>query len=94
MSDCRDKQCRNSKVCAKKMGAISENDNPLVGIDFLTSHSGLSDKWFYKLIREKKFLPPIKLGRSSRWRKSDYFRWLEELEMKSGRKVDTKVSKK
>ncbi|EFB9877828.1 TPA: AlpA family phage regulatory protein [Citrobacter farmeri] len=47
---------------------------------YLTAHSGLSDKWFYALVKSGRFPKPIKLGRSSRWRKSDYFHWLEDKE--------------
>jgi len=52
----------------------------LVDMKYLTAHSGLSDKWFYALIKSGRFPKPIKLGRSSRWRKSDYFQWLEDKE--------------
>ncbi|WP_396028949.1 helix-turn-helix transcriptional regulator [Citrobacter amalonaticus] len=38
--------------------------------------TGLSDKWFYKLIQDDLFPKPIKLGRSSRWLKSDVEEWL------------------
>ncbi|WP_123915520.1 helix-turn-helix transcriptional regulator [Citrobacter europaeus] len=33
----------------------------------ITQLTGLTDKWFYKLIQLGKFPKPIKLGRSSRW---------------------------
>ncbi|MBW9455187.1 AlpA family phage regulatory protein [Citrobacter portucalensis] len=36
----------------------------------------LSDKWFYKLIQDGLFPKPIKLGRASRWLKSDLEEWL------------------
>ncbi|OUL12141.1 helix-turn-helix transcriptional regulator, partial [Escherichia coli] len=45
---------------------------------FITTFTGLTDKWFYKLISEGKFPKPIKLGRSSRWRESEVKRWLTE----------------
>ena len=45
---------------------------------FITEFTGLSDKWFYKLIKDDKFPKPIKLGRSSRWLKSEVEAWLEE----------------
>lgn len=50
----------------------------LVDMVFITEFTGLSDKWFYKLISEGKFPKPIKLGRSSRWKKSEVKSWLEE----------------
>ncbi|HGN1706479.1 TPA: helix-turn-helix transcriptional regulator [Providencia rettgeri] len=45
---------------------------------FITQNTGLTDKWFYKLIQEGKFLKPIKLGRSSRWFKGEVLGWLNE----------------
>lgn len=69
---------RVTPVSAEVLRQIFDDDDPLIDMKFMTMHSGLSDKWFYKLIREKKFMAPIKLGRASRWRKSEYFRWLAE----------------
>ncbi|MDJ6851834.1 AlpA family phage regulatory protein, partial [Salmonella enterica] len=37
-----------------------------------------TDKWFYRLISESRFPAPIKLGRSSRWRKSEVESWMRE----------------
>jgi len=53
-------------------------NDKLVDMVFITEFSGLSDKWFYKLISEGKFPKPIKLGRSSRWKESEVKSWLEE----------------
>ncbi|HGY1114536.1 TPA: helix-turn-helix transcriptional regulator [Providencia rettgeri] len=39
--------------------------------------TGLTDKWFYKLIQDGEFPKPIKLGRSSRWLKSEIEQWLQ-----------------
>ncbi|HCB2355673.1 TPA: AlpA family phage regulatory protein, partial [Escherichia coli] len=44
---------------------------------FITRLTGLSDKWFYKLIQEGVFPKPIKMGRASRWLKSDLEEWLQ-----------------
>ncbi|HHQ6567270.1 TPA: helix-turn-helix transcriptional regulator [Serratia fonticola] len=33
--------------------------------------TSLTDKWLYKLINDKEFPKPIKLGRSSRWMQSE-----------------------
>ena len=46
-------------------------NDKLVTMAFITTFTGLTDKWFYKLISEGKFPKPIKLGRSSRWRESE-----------------------
>ncbi|EGQ5283503.1 MULTISPECIES: helix-turn-helix transcriptional regulator [Enterobacter cloacae complex] len=53
-------------------------DDKMVDMVFITEFTGLSDKWFYKLIKDDKFPKPIKLGRSSRWLKSEVEAWLEE----------------
>ncbi|HID7484194.1 TPA: helix-turn-helix transcriptional regulator [Morganella morganii] len=53
-------------------------DEPLVDMKFITQFTGLTDKWFYKLIQEGQFPKPIKFGRSSRWQKSEVEAWLQE----------------
>ncbi|WPO95854.1 AlpA family transcriptional regulator [Enterobacter bugandensis] len=50
----------------------------LVNMVFITTLTGLTDKWFYKLIKDGMFPRPIKLGRSSRWRESEVRQWLTE----------------
>ncbi|HCU1240453.1 AlpA family phage regulatory protein [Klebsiella variicola] len=57
---------------------ISLLDDQLVDMRFITKLTGLTDKWFYKLIRDGQFPKPIKLGRSSRWLRSEVEDWLEE----------------
>lgn len=52
-------------------------DEPLVDMKFITQFTGSTDKWFYKQIQEGKFPKPIKLGRSSRWQKSQVEAWLQ-----------------
>ncbi|EIJ6142795.1 TPA: helix-turn-helix transcriptional regulator, partial [Escherichia coli] len=44
---------------------------------FITQLTGLTDKWFYKLIKDGDFPAPIKMGRSSRWLKSEVEAWLQ-----------------
>ena len=58
--------------------SISLLDDQFVDIKFITRLTGLSDKWFYKLIKDGKFPKPIKLGSSSRWLKSEIENWLQE----------------
>ncbi|MEQ5621447.1 helix-turn-helix transcriptional regulator, partial [Providencia rettgeri] len=48
-----------------------------VDMKFITGLTGLTDKWFYKQIQDGKFPKPIKLGRSSRWLKSEVESWLQ-----------------
>ena len=50
----------------------------LVDMAFITSYTGLTDKWFYKLIKDGDFPKPIKLGRSSRWTESEVKGWLKK----------------
>ncbi|EHN8913519.1 AlpA family transcriptional regulator [Enterobacter hormaechei] len=57
---------------------ISLLDNQLVDMRFLTKLTGLTDKWFYKLIKDGDFPKPVKLGRSSRWLKNEVENWLQE----------------
>lgn len=58
--------------------AFSLLDEPLVDMKFITKFTGLTDKWFYKLIQDGQFPKPIKLGRSSRWLKREVEQWLQE----------------
>ncbi|MBI6189110.1 AlpA family transcriptional regulator [Providencia rettgeri] len=57
--------------------AIPLLDEQFVDMKFITRLTGLTDKWFYKLIQEGEFPKPIKLGRSSRWLKSEVEQWLQ-----------------
>ncbi|EMA4781692.1 AlpA family transcriptional regulator [Providencia rettgeri] len=56
--------------------AIPLLDDQCVDMKFITRLTGLTDKWFYKLIQDGEFPKPIKLGRSSRWLKSEVEQWL------------------
>lgn len=53
-------------------------NDKMVDMKFITEFTGLTDKWFYKLISEGKFPKPIKLGRSSRWLQSEVEVWLQQ----------------
>ncbi|WP_225761504.1 AlpA family transcriptional regulator [Citrobacter sp. Marseille-Q3906] len=57
----------------------------LVDMVFLTTLLKVSDKWIYQLVKNKRFPAPIKLGRCSRWRKSEVEAWLQEKIDASGR---------
>ncbi|WP_195440264.1 helix-turn-helix transcriptional regulator [Klebsiella oxytoca] len=57
------------------IGLLSDK---LVDMVFITEFTGLSDKWFYKLIQEGQFPKPIKMGRSSRWLKSEIESWVQQ----------------
>lgn len=58
----------------------------LVDMVFLTTLLKVSDKWIYQLVKTKRFPAPIKLGRCSRWRKSEVEAWLQEKIDASGRR--------
>ncbi|HGY4720967.1 TPA: helix-turn-helix transcriptional regulator [Citrobacter amalonaticus] len=53
-------------------------DDLLIDMAFITTYTGMTDKWFYKLIQDGIFPKPIKLGRSSRWFKSEVEAWMRE----------------
>lgn len=57
---------------------LSLLEDQFVNMAFITSLTGLTDKWFYKLIKDDTFPKPIKMGRSSRWLKSEVEAWLQE----------------
>ncbi|MBU9844651.1 helix-turn-helix transcriptional regulator [Rahnella ecdela] len=52
-------------------------EDQFVDMVFITRLTGLTDKWFYKLIKDGEFPKPTKFGRSSRWRKSEVEAWLQ-----------------
>ncbi|MBO1109793.1 MULTISPECIES: helix-turn-helix transcriptional regulator [Plesiomonas] len=53
-------------------------NDKFVDMAFITKLTGLTDKWFYKLIKDGEFPKPIKLGRSSRWLESEVEAWLQQ----------------
>ncbi|HHZ8504338.1 TPA: helix-turn-helix transcriptional regulator [Morganella morganii] len=57
--------------------AIPLLDDQFVDMKFITRLTGLTDKWFYKLIQDGEFPKPIKFGRMSRWLKSEVIQWLQ-----------------
>ena len=60
------------------MSMIDIHSDQMVDMAFIVRFTGMTDKWFYKLIQEGKFPKPIKMGRSSRWLKSEVENWLQE----------------
>ena len=53
-------------------------EDQFVDMAFMTRFTGLTDKWFYKLIQDGKFPRPVKFGRSSRWLQSELEAWVQE----------------
>ncbi|BEO60051.1 Rha family transcriptional regulator [Serratia marcescens] len=62
----------------KNTTAQSLLSDKMVDMVFITEFTGCSDKWFYKLIQDGLFPRPIKLGRSSRWLKSEVEEWVKK----------------
>lgn len=62
----------------EKRTRYAMGDDILLSMKDITAHSGLSDKHYYSLINRGLFPRPLKIGRSSRWRKNDYEMWLNE----------------
>ncbi len=54
-------------------------EDPLIDMVYITTYTGMTDKWFYKLIQDGRFPKPIKLGRSSRWYKSEVQSWMQQV---------------
>ncbi|MCS2152189.1 AlpA family phage regulatory protein [Scandinavium goeteborgense] len=49
-----------------------------IDMETITRFTGMSDKWFYKLISLDQFPKPIKFGRSSRWLEWEVKQWMLE----------------
>lgn len=62
----------------EKRTRFAMGDDILLSMKDITAHSGLSDKLYFSLIKRGLFPRPLKIGRSSRWRRSDYEAWLNE----------------
>jgi len=60
------------------MSMIDIHSDQMVDMTFIVRFTGMTDKWFYKLIQEGKFPKPIKMGRSSRWLESEVIIWFKE----------------
>ncbi|MEX2950135.1 helix-turn-helix transcriptional regulator [Serratia fonticola] len=52
-------------------------NDKMVDMAFITTFSGLSDKCFYKLIKDDVFPKPSKLDHSSRWMQSETENWVQ-----------------
>lgn len=74
---CRVKPGTSQQDFSATVTPVSLMDDQMVDMAFITQLTGLTDKWFYRLIRDGAFPAPIKLGRSSRWLKSEVEAWLQ-----------------
>lgn len=60
----------------KEANAHSVLNSQLVDMAFITMFTGMTDKWIYKQVQLGLLPKPIKLGRSSRWLKSEVEEWV------------------
>ncbi|WP_320711081.1 helix-turn-helix transcriptional regulator [Enterobacter asburiae] len=67
----------NTNINVSTDTLLSAQD-PLIDMTYITTYTGMTDKWFYKLIGDGLFPKPIKLGRSSRWFKSEVESWMRQ----------------
>ena len=65
------------------MNMIDIHNDKMVDMAFIVNFTGMTDKWFYKLIQDGKFPAPIKMGRSSRWLESDVAEWINNRDIVS-----------
>lgn len=68
----------NIKNSMATSATILNADDPLIDMVFITTYTNMTDKFFFKLIKNGQFPKPVKLGRSSRWRKSEVESWMQE----------------
>ncbi|WP_449554923.1 helix-turn-helix transcriptional regulator [Lelliottia amnigena] len=65
-------------ISAITPASTSVLNDQLVDMTFITTFCGVSDKWIYRQIQLGHLPGPIKLGRSSRWLKSEIEEWLQK----------------
>lgn len=68
---------RTHQTPANSSASTSVLNDQLVDMAFITAFCGVSDKWVYRQIQLGHLPGPIKLGRSSRWLKSEIEGWLQ-----------------
>ena len=68
----------NIKNSMATTATLLNADDPLIDMVFITTYTNMTDKFFFKLIKNGQFPKPVKLGRSSRWRKSEVVAWMQE----------------
>ena len=68
----------NIKNSMATTATLLNADDPLIDMVFITTYTNMTDKFFLKLIKNGQFPKPVKLGRSSRWRKSEVEAWMQE----------------
>ncbi|MEE4407098.1 helix-turn-helix transcriptional regulator [Enterobacter mori] len=66
------------KYPARTINDIDLLNDCCIDMETITRFTGMSDKWFYKLISLDQFPKPIKFGRSSRWLEWEVKQWMLE----------------
>ncbi|HFK4063595.1 AlpA family phage regulatory protein [Citrobacter freundii] len=56
-----------------------EQQFKLIDLKFICEKTEFSKAYIYKLMNNKLFPKPLKIGRSSRWRLSEFQEWLDRL---------------
>lgn len=74
----------NNQKLTDTISQSYSQDDRLVDMKYMVSNSGLTNKFFYAQIKKGLFPSPIKLGRSSRWKLSEYEQWIEQRANKRG----------
>lgn len=69
---------KTQSISSSTQTTTSLLSDQLVDMTFITAYTNMTDKRFYRLISENAFPAPIKLGRSSRWLKSEVEKWMLE----------------
>ena len=52
----------------------------LLTVDQAAAYVGMSRRWIYRAASAAEFPSPVKIGRATRWRRSDLDEWVEGLD--------------
>jgi len=66
------------KYPARTVNDIDLLNDRYIDMETITRFTGMTDKWFYKLISLVQFPKPIKFGRSSLWLEWEVKQWMLE----------------
>lgn len=66
------------EVLADAISEKSQDEKQLIKIKEVSNIIGFNPDWIYKRIATNTFPNPIKIGRSSRWRKKMIYEWLDK----------------
>lgn len=66
------------EILAEALSGKPQEENQLITIKEVSSIIGFNPDWIYKRIATNTFPKPIKIGRSSRWRRGMIDEWLDK----------------